>query len=71
MKQVIHKKLVIVINGKGGLGKDTLCESLRIDYRVTNISAITPIKEIENLQYKDTINNTEKKMKNLDVSLQI
>ena len=46
MKQVIHKKLVIVINGKGGLGKDTLCESLRIDYRVTNISAITPIKEI-------------------------
>ncbi len=46
MKQRIDKKLVIVINGRGGVGKDTLCESLRIDYHVTNISAITPIKEI-------------------------
>lgn len=39
-------KLVIVINGRGGVGKDTLCDSLRTTYRVTNISAITPIKEI-------------------------
>lgn len=46
MKQRIHKKLVIVINGRGGVGKDTLCEALRTDYLVTNISAITPIKEI-------------------------
>lgn len=46
MEQRIHKKLVIVINGRGGVGKDTLCEALRIDYHVTNISAITPIKEI-------------------------
>lgn len=40
------KKLVIVMNGKGGTGKDTLCDALRADYRVVNISAITPIKEI-------------------------
>lgn len=41
-----QKKLVIVINGKGGVGKDTLCDALRTVYRVNNISAITPIKEI-------------------------
>lgn len=40
------KKLVIVINGRGGVGKDTLCDSLRRVFRVKNISAITPIKEI-------------------------
>ncbi len=40
------KKLVIVINGKGGVGKDTLCDALRTIYDVVNISAITPIKEI-------------------------
>lgn len=40
------KKLVIVINGKGGTGKDTLCDALRTDYEVVNVSAITPIKEI-------------------------
>lgn len=46
MKQRGMKKLVIVINGSGGVGKDTLCDSLRTIYRVTNISAITPIKNI-------------------------
>lgn len=40
------KKLVIVINGPGGVGKDTLCEALREAYPVVNVSAITPIKEI-------------------------
>ena len=38
-------KLTIVINGKGGVGKDTLCMSLP-HRRVRNISSITPIKEI-------------------------
>ena len=38
-------KLTIVINGKGGVGKDTLCLSLQ-ERRVRNISSITPIKEI-------------------------
>jgi hypothetical protein len=39
------QKLTIVINGKGGVGKDTLCLSLQ-DRRVRNVSSITPIKEI-------------------------
>jgi hypothetical protein len=38
-------KLTIVINGKGGVGKDTLCMCLT-NHRVRNISSITPIKEI-------------------------
>lgn len=40
-----NKKLTIVINGKGGVGKDTLCLSLT-SRRVRNVSSITPIKEI-------------------------
>lgn len=39
-------KLVIVINGRGGVGKDALCSGVESVYRVSNISAITPIKEI-------------------------
>lgn len=40
------EKVVIIINGNGGVGKDTLCDFAGKRYRVTNISAITPIKEI-------------------------
>ena len=36
----------MVINGKGGVGKDALCQALERMYQVQNISAITPIKEI-------------------------
>lgn len=39
-------KLVIVINGKGGVGKDALCDALKSKYKVKNVSTITPIKEI-------------------------
>ena len=39
-------KLVIVINGCGGVGKDTLCEMAQKVYRVKNVSSITPIKEL-------------------------
>ena len=41
-----NKKLTIIINGKGGVGKDALCDSLAARYRVCNRSSITPIKEI-------------------------
>jgi hypothetical protein len=40
------KKSAIVINGAGGVGKDTLCELAAKHFKVKNISSITPIKEI-------------------------
>lgn len=40
------RKRTIVINGRGGVGKDTLCDVAAKRYRVRNISSITPIKEI-------------------------
>ncbi len=40
------KQLVIIINGRGGVGKDTLCEMAAKHFSVRNISSITPIKEI-------------------------
>ena len=39
-------KLTVVINGAGGVGKDTLCNIAAGQYRVRNVSSITPIKEI-------------------------
>ncbi len=43
------KKAVIVINGAGGVGKDTLCDAAEAKYKTRNISTITPIKEIAKL----------------------
>ena len=40
------KKAIIVINGAGGVGKDTLCDAAEARYKTRNISTITPIKEI-------------------------
>ena len=40
------KKIVIVINGAGGVGKDTLCDLAAKHFKVKNISSITPIKMI-------------------------
>ncbi len=40
------KKLCIVINGAGGVGKDTLCDFANKYFKVMNISSITPIKEL-------------------------
>lgn len=40
------KKFVFVINGPGGVGKDTLCAMAAKHFKVRNVSSITPIKEI-------------------------
>lgn len=40
------KKAVIVINGAGGVGKDTLCDLAEKHLKIRNISTITPIKEL-------------------------
>ncbi len=40
------KKIAIVINGAGGVGKDTLCDMASRRYKVYNVSSITPIKEL-------------------------
>ena len=40
------KKIAIVINGRGGVGKDTLCDLAAKHFRVKNISSVTPIKQI-------------------------
>lgn len=45
-KRALNKKIVIIINGKGGVGKDTVCEIAARHYRAKTVSAITPIKEI-------------------------
>ena len=39
-------KKIIVMNGKGGCGKDTLCHGAAGSFRVMNVSSIDPIKEI-------------------------
>lgn len=39
-------KLAFVINGQGGVGKDTFCDAVAETKRVYNISSITPVKNI-------------------------
>ena len=39
-------KIVIIINGKGGAGKDTICDIVSQHYNTMNVSSIDPIKEI-------------------------
>jgi hypothetical protein len=46
LKEEIMEKLVVIINGFGGSGKDTLCEVICKHYKATIISSITPVKEI-------------------------
>lgn len=40
------QKLVVVINGAGGHGKDTICDIVGKHYSICNISSISPIKQI-------------------------
>ena len=39
-------KLVIVINGSGGVGKDSICSIVGKHYSTMNISSVDPIKKI-------------------------
>lgn len=39
-------KTIFIINGAGGVGKDTLIDALNEKYDVRNVSSITPIKEL-------------------------
>lgn len=40
------KKVLLIINGPGGVGKDTLCDLAAKHFKVYNTSTIIPIKEI-------------------------
>lgn len=40
------EKVLIVINGQGGSGKDTVCHIMSKYYKVKNISTVDPIKDI-------------------------
>ena len=45
------KKLVIIINGKGGCGKDTICDILEKHYPTKRISTITKVKQAARLMF--------------------
>ena len=40
------QKITIIINGSGGVGKDTICEMVGKYYNIMNVSSIDPIKKI-------------------------
>lgn len=45
------QKLVIIINGKGGSGKDTICDILNKHYHTKRISTITKVKQVARLMF--------------------
>lgn len=56
-------KTVIVINGQGGSGKDTVCSILGKHYRVKNVSTVDPIKDIARYAgWKGEKNDKSRKM---------
>lgn len=40
------QKRVFIINGSGGVGKDTICQTAAAFWKVQNISSITPILQV-------------------------
>lgn len=40
------KKLVIIINGAGGVGKDTLCDYVHQRFLTKSVSSIDPVKKV-------------------------
>ena len=59
-------KLVIVINGSGGVGKDSICSIVGKHYSTMNISSVDPIKKL----HLKMVGMAEK-TKNQENSLQI
>ena len=49
-------KIVIIINGSGGVGKDTLCNITSRNFECLNISSVDEIKDIASL-YTDWHSN--------------
>ena len=45
-QNITMKKTVIIINGKGGAGKDTICSIVSEHFDCMSVSSITPIKDI-------------------------
>lgn len=46
MKKPVQKKIVVIMNGFGGVGKDLLVNSTRDTYKIWNISSVDRIKDI-------------------------
>ena len=44
--KTLGKKVIIIINGKGGSGKDAVCNIMSQQYKTAVISEITPIKQL-------------------------
>jgi len=42
----VENKMVVVINGKSGVGKDTLIELAAAELKVCNVSSVDPIRQI-------------------------
>lgn len=49
MNKNIKDKMIIIINGKGGVGKDTLIEGVKGEHTYINVSSIEPIKHLAKL----------------------
>ena len=52
----MNNKVVIIINGSGGVGKDTLCNITSRNFECLNISSVDEIKDIASL-YTDWHSN--------------
>ena len=52
-------KQVFIINGSGGVGKDTVCSAAAQSWKVQNISSITPILQVAKAVYEGALAGTE------------
>lgn len=67
----MDNKYVIVINGKGGVGKDTCVDAVASKYIVLNCSSITPIKRVAEIlgwDYDDKSDGARKLLSDLKMA---